>query len=229
MFTSPLRSLFHGHPARLDLLGASACEGRAAATAGRRLVLSLSSLLAALAGYFTDREHGSRHNLVPRRWRDEAVRRPLWPIYAASPFTFCAVGLLLLAGMRAHPERCLYGYKVERIEGFLWVWQGFASYACDVRDLGIPSISHPVDRGCATLLTVQQLAKYALLFAVGGVPVPPQCAWLVPAGLLAGAHCFRRSFEAVDARALDDFLLWHSAWHAVWPATAAFFFYRFYF
>lgn len=178
--------------------------------------------------FYSDREHGTRHNFVPKHWSQSARQHPLWLVYAASPFCFSAVGVYLLCALAARPERRLY--DGEHLEGCMWIVAGLVSWACDVRDLGVPSLSHPVDRVSATGFTAFQLGKhaaYTLHGAYAGLP-----GWLCAlfcVGLWFGFRCFQLSVLAVNERRLGGFLGWHSGWHVVWPAVQLLFLHGHYF
>lgn len=177
------------------------------------------SVLGSLRAFYTDREHGTKANCVPREWGATARRHAFWPVYALSPFCFSAVGVCLLCALAQRPERQLHA--AEHVEGGLWIIAGLISFACDVHDLARPSISHPVDRLSATSFTALQLGKHAT-FALRGdyQRLPAWLRLLFAAGLWLGFHCFQRSVRAVNERRLGSYLLWHSAWHFVWPAVS---------
>ena len=186
---------------------------------------TLSRTLAAA----TDVEHGTKHCLVPYSWREQALKHRLWPTYACSSFAFSAVGVLHIAALLAYPSKVLY--RGEWLEGMMWIWQGFASWWCDVHDFGRPSVSHPVDRISAALLCTQQFIKYSIFFCRGHywhLPFDPWARGLGVSGIVFGAYCFHRSSCAVREGSLRGFLAWHTAWHFVWPAAVTWFFVLFY-
>ena len=184
--------------------------------------------LRSLGAFFTDREHGTVDCLVPYSWREPACKHPLWRIYACSSWAFSIVGVLNIAALAACPGKVLY--PLEWIEGVLWIWQGLASYLCDVHDFARPSISHPVDRASAALLAVQQCIKYTFFATSWGgshfrhLDGEPWSSLIFSAFFVGAVYSFRRSSRAVREGSLGGFLAWHSAWHFALPASIAWWF-----
>jgi len=178
--------------------------------------------LCAIADHFLDLDHGTRHCRVPAAWRQHVHRLSL---YALSSFFYAVVGAVLLLGLCLHPERTLYAG--EWVEMLLWFWQAGASYWCDVIDLGIPSISHPIDRFSAVVFTVQQCVKYGLVRCKG--PLAHWLALSMSSGFILGLYCFHRSGVAVKKCEMQHYLRWHTLWHLSLPLNALSFIYLHYF
>lgn len=179
-------------------------------------------MLGRVRDFATDREHGTVHNLVPKGWRSAARRHPWWRVYAASSFAYSAAGLVLLAGLVRTPGRAVYAG--EWLEGLAWIWQGCASYTCDVVDFGVPSASHPIDRVSAVLLIAQQLGKHAYFGHAWRGTLGSPLTLCLAALVLCGGIAWRMACDACARRDLAGYLAAHAAWHLVWPAGAVLFF-----
>lgn len=66
---------------------------------------------------------------VPYAWRQKTS---LTGIYGLSSFTYCGVGAYLLYLLKRFPAKALPG---SQFEAYLFLWQGFTSYMCDVCQL----------------------------------------------------------------------------------------------
>lgn len=179
----------------------------------------LPSLGVGMLESFLSLEHGPPPNTVPREWRKDARLRPCTP-YGLSSFNYSLVGLVLLSLLIARPERAIYSY--EYFEAVAWLWQGLISFQCDVRDLGIRSYSHPVDRVSATLFTVQQCGKYLFISCSGRWGAALYAFTTI--GFVVGLLSFRRSCQATRERRLADYARWHTTWHVAFPLTMAVFY-----
>ena len=158
--------------------------------------------------------------MVPRAWRNAAILQPL-SLYGMSSFNYTLTGLWLLYLLHAHPERSLH-FTLEYVEAWCYVWQGIISFKCDAVDLGVPSWSHPVDRICATLFTIQQSIKYCFVDCRG--PIQPPLAVLVSVVFVLGFYAFRQSCTACQERALRDYRYWHVTWHFAFPVAMCIFY-----
>ena len=174
----------------------------------------MASVASALADYFLDREHGSKRNQVPEKWRQY---RTLWSVYPWSSFMFSLVGLNLFYLLERYPDKQLYAAE-KAIEVPFFIWQGVASFLCDYVDLGVPSWSHPADRISATGFTIFQVVKFLVVLPTGVWPLP--AVLVFPPGLACGLFAFRKSWTAVDRHDAEAFFWWHAAWHFAFPIPA---------
>ena len=161
--------------------------------------------------FCTDREHGTKANQVPAAWR---AHHSLCSLYALSSFAYCVFGIFFLTSIPKHGRL----YDLEALEGLLYIWQGFASFQCDAVDLGVPSISHPVDRVSACGFLLWQIGKYTLFAARGSLG--PRALATFPVCLLAGLYTFYRSAKAVDANDREGYFRWHTIWHFAFPVAS---------
>ena len=97
--------------------------------------------------YFTEKNHWGSECYVPSDW---CKYKDLMNMYSLSSFSYCAFGIFFLYNIQNQKPL----YKYEWVEGYLWIWQGLISYQCDAVNFGVRSISHPIDRISATLLTI---------------------------------------------------------------------------
>ena len=165
-------------------------------------------------------------SVVPPSWGGRLARlvaeaNPASIAYALSSFSYSLAGLCLIAAAHEMQARVNSSYPW-LLEGVLLVTQGLLSFTSDVAFLGRSCRARAVDRVLATTLTVLQVAKlppHALGYA-GFTPMPRYAAWahlLWPVGVLF----YFRSRRASGEKNFEDFLLWHSLWHAALPAMGA--------
>ena len=100
--------------------------------------------------------------------------------------------------------------------------QGLVSYACDAVAIGVPSISHPIDRFSASLFVLQQVIKYVVFLCSGALT--PSAAIVFPSGLAVALYAFNRSVQTVDSRDAQAYFYWHTRWHLAIPMTAVAFY-----
>jgi hypothetical protein len=167
-----------------------------------------NGLVRALFDHFTDREHGTKANQVPAAWRQH---RGLCSLYALSSFAYCIFGVFFFFAIPAHRRF----YEREALEGLFFVWQGFISFQCDAVDLGVPSISHPIDRFSACAFMAWQFGKYVLCAARGLLGARALATF--PLGVVAGLYAFWRSARAVDLSDREAYFRWHTIWHFAFP------------
>jgi len=172
-------------------------------------------LIPVIKEHFTNKEHGGKSNSVPSEW---SKYKNLTSVYSLSSLSYCVVGILFFCCI---PEQYRL-YKYEIYEGFFWIWQGLISFQCDAVDLGIISISHPIDRISATVFVLWGASKFILLSIKG------MLSWkttiIFPIGITIGLYFFYKSNISCIKKKDKDYFYWHTLWHFSFPA-AAFLFY----
>ena len=161
-----------------------------------------------LAQYYTNMNH------VPYSWRLDVPSS-----YFFSPFLYCMAGVVLLVGQATTAE-----------EAAVWVWQGVCAFWSDSYNMGVSSISHPIDRVSSTVVTVYLLRRY--LTTTGLLCCHPDyvCGCdhhLLGAEMVFGVwlslYFFYKSYVSFINKDKDGFIRYHTLWHVGFPSTALLF------
>lgn len=94
---------------------------------------------------------------VPAKWQ---IGHSLISIYSLSCFLYCITGFTIMTMSLQTPE------YFEMEESLIWIWQGLIAFISDAYYLGKNSISHPIDRISALIVTFLLMRKYLTISGI---------------------------------------------------------------
>ena len=159
---------------------------------------------------------------VPHTWKNGHT---LTSIYSLSSFLYCIIGFIIILLIPIYPR------YFETTEAITWIWQGMISFIGDAYYLGQHSISHPIDRISALIVTYTLLRKYLTisgLYSCHSYYISMNTKHNYPMilkiqlilGLLYSFFCLYNSTMGCINKNKKQFFTYHTLWHTGFPATA---------
>ena len=165
--------------------------------------------------YATTRGAISPRSSVKPSWHKELNR---FSLYACSSWFYTVVGVhglcMFLSCPTVYPG---WPPHIAIPDVTLVMLQGIWSFNSDVRNIGLTSKWHVVDRLTAQALTLFQVVKFAY-FLVPPVLSPAQFAF-VWFGFFVAFFCKLQGYKAIVDASLPRFKFWHTLWHISLPLT----------
>ena len=158
---------------------------------------------------------------VPATWQ---VGHSLTSIYSLSCFLYCITGFIIMNLTSTYPEY----FEIE--EALIWIWQGIIAFVSDSYYLGRNSISHPIDRISALIVTFLLMRKYLTISGI--ICCYPHYNIICEndnysnllnieliIGLFYSFFCLYNSLIGYRINNKKRYFMFHTLWHTGFPLT----------